>query len=534
MLLHGVDKAMKNLLSPAPRRSLAGDDRGNVAMMTALAIIPLAVASLGAVDLTRGIAARVELQDALDAAALAAGRSSTQDPNELDSIGKRILNQNLTANGGLTVTNSSFTFGEDGRVLASVDASYQPLLGGLGGDGKVSARTEVKRANSILEIALVLDNTKSMDTNNKISNLRNAATKFVEVMKKAADQSVEPKAVQISLVPFSNTVRVGSTYRDAAWMDQNGASPINDEIFTTAQGVTQKGNRWTYFDKIDKWRGCVEMRKAPYDVEAESPSASTPATLFTPMFAPDEWDGTGNDYLDDPRDSKGARLSDWWKAQGDIAKYATKTPKVTVDSETGPNAGCGLQEIQRLTTDFSALTTAISKMKTQGETNIPNGLLWGWLTLSPNAPFSDGVAYLKPKHRKVVVLMTDGDNTMLTNDQSPWDNNTKNNSTYSAAGFVWQGRILKSDGTALKSINSDDDERTAALDRRLKLLCANMKKSNVGIEIYTVGVGVSTSAKKLLKECASGDDHYFDVKGADMTAAFQSVANQISQLHLAK
>lgn len=528
---------MKKHFPSVAARRLAADSRGNVAMITALAMIPLSVASLGAVDLTRSFAGRVELQDALDAAALAAGRSSTQDAAELDRIGKRILAQNLSPTSDLSLTSSSFTFGADGRVIASAQASFHPLLGGMVGSGQIAASTEVKRANSILEIALVLDNTKSMDSSNKITNLRNAATKFVEVMKKAADQSVEPKAVQIALVPFSNTVRVGSTYRNAAWMDQNGVSPINDEIFTTAQGVTQKGNRWTYFDKIDKlkWRGCVEMRQAPYDVQDTPPDPSSPATLFTPMFAPDEWDGTGNDYLDDPRDSKGKRLSDWWKAQGDIVKYTTKSPKVTIDSEKGPNAGCGLQELQRLTTDFSSLTSSINNMKAQGETNIPNGLLWGWLTLSPTGPFADGVPYLKAKHRKIVVLMTDGDNTMLTNERSAWDNDTKNNSTYSAAGFVWQGRILKKDGTtALKNINSDDDERTAALDSRMMLLCTNMKKANVGIEIYTVGVGVSESAKKLLQDCASGADHYFDVKGSDMTTAFQSVANQISQIHLAK
>jgi hypothetical protein len=275
------------------------------------------------------------------------------------------------------------------------------------------------------------------------------------------------------------------------------------------------------------------MRQAPYDVTAEPPSTSTPATLFTPMFAPDEVDtddNANNDYLDDPRDAKNKRLEDWWAAQGDIKKYG-KTPKNKdriADALLGPNKGCSLQPIHRLTTDFAALTSAIADMKPFGETNIPNGLLWGWLTLSPNAPFSDGVPYLAPKHRKIVVLMTDGDNTMI-------DSKGKNRSSYSAAGYVWQGRLTRpapDDDKRLTDLDSSEAARTAAFDGRLKLLCANMKRSNVGIEIYTVGVGVSESAKALLKECASGDDHYFDVKGTDMTAAFQTVAGQISQLHL--
>jgi len=279
------------------------------------------------------------------------------------------------------------------------------------------------------------------------------------------------------------------------------------------------------------------MRQAPYDVTAEPPATNEPATLFTPMFAPDEAvsDEAGvNDYLKDPRKKNGDRL-DWWTAQGDIKKYAKENLKsagwrgtVTLDEKLGPNKGCDMQPIQRLTTDYAAVTKAIGEMKAVGETNIPNGLLWGWLTLSPNAPFADGVAYLKPKHRKIVVLMTDGDNTMLDNRYS------NNRSTYSAAGFVWQGRLLDKDDEPVTDRYSTQSTRTAAFDSRLKLLCTNMKKANVGIEIYAVGVGVSDNAKKLLKACASGDDHYFDVTGSDMTEAFQSVANQISQLHLAK
>jgi Flp pilus assembly protein TadG len=530
------NKAMKTLIMQALRRFRA-DERGHFAMITALAIVPLTVASLGAVDLTRSVAARVELQDALDAAALAAGRSTSQDETVLQQIGARILQQNLTGSSDFTVTSSSFTIGDKGQVVASVQVSFQPMLTGLGGGGPttLSASTEVMRANSILEIAMVLDNTGSMGDSlgsggSKLSYLKTAATSFIDTMSAASKQSTVSNAIQISLVPFSNMVRVGSTYRNATWMDQAGVSPLNNQIFTTAQGVTQTGNRWAYFDKIDPWRGCVEMRKAPYDIQDTAPTTSDPASLFTPMFAPDEEDGqNGNDYLKDPtKDANGNKLSTWWAVQGDTNKYLTVSPKVTVGSSKGPNAGCGLQALHRLTTDFSALKSAVNAMTDGGETNIPNGLMWGWHTLSPNAPFADGVAYLTPKHKKIVVLMTDGDNTMSAKGGN-------DNSNYSAAGYVWQGRFLKADGTALNSLWSSETDRTAAMDSRLTKLCANMKAASVDIEIYAVGVGVTTANKALLQSCASGTDHYFDVKaGSDLSATFQSIANQIAQLHLSK
>jgi Flp pilus assembly protein TadG len=541
---------MKKLISTPFTRRLNWDDRGNVAIVAALAIAPLTLASIGAVDLTHSLSARVELQDALDAAALAAGRSTTQDETVLQAIGERILRQNLANAGDVVLSSSSFKLNAKGAVVASASATFQPMMTALAGGGpaEVQASTEVMRAGAILEIALVLDNTGSMDESlgpkqdSKISYLKTAATSFVDTMDAASRQNTTPNSVRISLVPFSNMIKVGTEFRNSTWVDQNAASPINDEIFTTKQGVTQHANRFDLLTKLNtSWEGCVETRKAPYDVQDTAPSTGQPATLFTPTFAPDEEDGQldkhgrklDNDYITDPlKDSSGAPL-DWWGRQGSISKYSTK-PTSKLGTSYGPNRGCTIQKLQRLTTDFTSLKTAIKAMVADGNTNIPLGLVWGWHTLSPNAPFADGVTYLKPKYRKIVVLMTDGENWMSE------DPSTSNNSFYSAVGYVWQGRLLKDDGnpltrTSAGSSDATTAERTAALDSRTKLLCANMKAADVGIEIYTIGVGVSAASKTLLQGCATGADHYFDVSaGTGMNAAFQSVANQISQLHLSK
>ncbi|MDB5445091.1 MAG: hypothetical protein JWQ97_408, partial [Phenylobacterium sp.] len=125
---------MKAFLSAARRaRRIGSDDRGNVAMMLAIAIVPLAMASMGALDLTRGIAAKVELQDALDAAALAVGRSNSTDPTTLQQLGQRILTQNLSGTSDFTLTSSSFTLGANNTIIASAQASFTPSVAGLVG-----------------------------------------------------------------------------------------------------------------------------------------------------------------------------------------------------------------------------------------------------------------------------------------------------------------------------------------------------------------------------------------------------------------
>lgn len=512
------------------RRALRrlADDGGNVAITVAFAMVPLAIGTLGAIDLARGASAKVQLQDALDAAALGAARSSANSPDTLQAAGERLLRQNLALGGDFELVSSSFTFGPDNKVLARAQVRVEPYVAGLAGVNNmdIAAATEVVRAGMQLEIALVLDNTGSMNQNNKLYHLKTAAKAFVTAMETAAEGNTVPNSIKISLVPFSHTVRVDSdAYRNAAWIDQNGSSPINNEIFPTATG-TQWANRFTLFSQLGtSWRGCVESRQAPYDIQDTPPT--TGATLFTPYFAPDEpdypaeWYGTkfANSYVDDRTSS-----TNWRVRQGNLTKYVNTKG---LGTSKGPNAGCGLRPIIRLTTDFDRLRDAVDDLVADGSTNIPMGLVWGWHTLAPMAPFPDGVPYLTEKHKKIVVLMTDGENTILYKD-------TPNGSDYSGVGHARQGRVLDPAGRPITE-SSSQRERTAALDDRLLKLCANMKAPAKDIEIYAIRVEVSSGSSSVLQTCASSADHYYDVQNAaDMTMAFQSIAGQIAALHLSR
>lgn len=529
-------------------RAIRAHDGGNVAIMAAVAIVPLTLASLGAVDLTRAYATRVELQDALDAAALAAGRSSTANEAALQALGERILKQNLSGSHDFTLAHSSFTFGPKSEIVAQATASYVPMLGGLGGDGakEVTVATEVKRANAMLEIALVLDNTASMNEkigtypnrDEKIVFLKSAATSFIDSMSSAASQSTTPNSIKIAIVPFSNLVNVGSTYKTADWIDKDGKAPVNNGVFTTTSQTSVLATpvkRLALFTAVGtSWGGCVEMRQAPYDIQDTSPDTLHPETLFTPFFAPDEQDGlkdrngnwASNDYVNDPsKDAAGSNLNSWGK-QGAVSKYTTSNRNSrSISTSNGPNATCNQQPIQRLTSSFSGLKSAVNSMTTSGNTNIPMGLIWGWHAISPYAPFGDGVAYHADKYKKVVVLMTDGENTMASNSK------TINGSVSSAAGYMWQGRILDKVGHGTTSVSN----ATASMNDRLKKLCANMKDSSKDILIYVVAVGVVGDNRDMLKNCASSPDNYFDATdGAQLTGAFQSIAADISTLHLSK
>jgi len=495
-------------------RTFGGDRRGAIAVQAALVGMPMVLLTMGAVDIANGSAAKTRLQDALDAAALTAARSAQFTDTGLQTIGSQALAANMVGSQA-TVTSSSFK-GEGNKVIASARAKVTPLVAGIWmqGDIIVGATADVTRSVDKIELALVLDTTGSMK-GSKLTNLKTASKNLIDTLSAAAERSVETDPVKIAIAPFSMTVKVGTAYRNAGWIDQNGAAPINNQIFSSA------ANRFTLLNNMGvAWGGCVESRAAPYDVQDTAPSTGAPATLFTPYFAPDEPSSGGtyyNSYLPDVTNS-----SSWQTRQGYVAKYNRAPTATGTNSNTGyiygPNSGCQLSPITRLTDDWDTLKSAVDDMVAVGDTNIPLGLMWGWHLLSPNAPFSDGRAYNTPKSTKVVVLMTDGENTM----GSTGNNNA---SLYNSLGYIWQGRLGITSGSTA--------QRKAAMDARLTTLCANMKAQQ--IVIYTVRVEVASGDSSVLRGCASSNDKFYDVQNASqLTAVFNAIAGSIENLRILK
>ena len=533
------------------------DHKGSVATIFALAFVPVAFLSLVMIDFSRASTARTNMQQTLDASTLLAARSTAITDPQLQTVGSNSFNAQIATNLGLTVLTDTYASGANNTVVADATGTVAPLVAGmfLGGPIQVAAHSEVVRSMNRLEIAMVLDTTGSM-AGSKISNLQTAADNFIDTMASAAAKSSITNPVKISIVPFSSTVKIQApvsmtSYNTTSytvtglptWLDGRARmTPWNLDLFTIASSTAARIDRFAKLKQMGQsWGGCVENRAQPYDVTDDPPLATaataSPTTaqaqsMFAPYFWPDEPDTTytkvnfgtsQNNYLSDGYASNTAAsvLTSWLVPQGSSTKYtvAPKTGTNPAGFTYGPNSGCAMQQMQRLTTDFASLKTTVSGLVASGETNIPIGLAWGWHTLSPNAPLADGSAYTAPNLTKIVVLMTDGDNTMSTVSDS-------NNSYYHGYGYIWQNKL----GTT----SSNAATRTTAIDGRMQLLCTNMKAK--GIVIYTVGVGVSTSSKALLQACATTTDQYYDVNstGTNMDAAFSAIAGSIQNLRISK
>ncbi len=298
------------------------DERGIFAVIFGVMAIVLVAMAGAAVDYTAVETAKTRAQVALDSAALGLQPTIYDTPaptvDSLKTKGTALLTQRINDGlitavvDGATVTTGDGTL----RLTASITVPtyFVSLLGIKTLTAKLVSEATRKRLN--LEVAMVLDNSGSMDKQSRMTNLKKAALCAMNVLYNSLDECTDAKVtamndvapteknIWIGIVPFTGFVNVGKGYKTADWMDTTGLSSISNDNFddddNEATPYTGTVNRFTLYTNIGvTWRGCVEARPYPYDTNDAEPTAATPDTLFVPEFAPDNPSGYDNSYLND-------------------------------------------------------------------------------------------------------------------------------------------------------------------------------------------------------------------------------------------
>lgn len=549
-------------------RRISGDRRGNVAIITALCLVPLAAMVAFATDSGLALTRRNELQSATDSGALAGLKVLIAGGD--DAAIKAAVKKFTAASLG----DENFVLSEvlvnraQYRVEAKTKANVDMIAGSLLSldTVPVNARSVAKGGGQTVEVAMVLDTSGSMDQGTRIEDLRTASKSFIKVL---YDEQLLKNKVTISVVPFSGSVNVGPNMRTAgtAWLDVNGLNPVHGENLDTANN-----KRFQAFDDLGvAWGGCVESRRVPgsadpilanLDILDEQPNAGKPATLFVPMFAPDEPDMPTmkvgnttysqflNSYKSDDgvkkngnrkhctnaaNGGKAAQIRSCKYKEGGAAPAHTIYTGLAGISPPGPNFLCDSQPILKLTqldaAGKSTIDGKLTSLQPKGFTNILEGAMWGWRTLSPGVPFSEGKAYNTENNNKIMIVMTDGVNTWMGN-----NNTNPNKSFYSTYGFADTGR-LKSNVSCPGY--GECTQLMTEMDNRLKLACTNAKAA--GIRIYTViltsdNPGESTDwskAKALMKGCATDPAMAFaPTQSSQLDGVFKEIAASITSIRL--
>lgn len=543
------------------------------------ALIPFAIqlfvvmmVTLGiTVDLMRQEELRSKIQNTLDRATLAAASLSQDlDPatvvmDYLDKAGLGYLDvQPVIEEGALKEWRRVTVSATDG-----VTTLFGPLIGIESLATNASARAEESIGN--VEISLVLDISGSMDFNintgkatgspTRMEQLKPAALNFVQKMFDTVQAPGAPEGrLSISIVPYNQQVTLGADL---------GAA------FTLSSDHSRNT--------------CADVTVLPSSAIAIAPATTLTRTMYGDSF----------DYWGQPELGQGS-----WSLQ-----------------TTAYNQNC--QEASHAAvlawgSDQTVIETKINALTPGGDTAIDVGARWGLALLDPAAQpaletliangkaassisgrpmaYGNGSGDLSKSAMKILVLMTDGENTRSYSTKPAYRTgtsgfvSTQSASAFSTARSDWnalyyyvEGRSAPyyrlSDGTwrtasqvgasrydiawetiwnkgytlqyliekfllAPKRAVNGSVTKTALYadmaiqsefsdkDAALQAVCSVAKAPERSIYIFTVAVNAPTAGAEILRKCASDDGYAYNVNAASLTEAFSSIASAINALRL--
>ncbi|RZL62476.1 MAG: hypothetical protein EOP29_30675, partial [Rhodococcus sp. (in: high G+C Gram-positive bacteria)] len=169
-------------------------------------------------------------------------------------------------------------------------------------------------------------------------------------------------------------------------------------------------------------------------------------------------------------------------------------------SGDGPRSDCPRAAILPLNNTRQTVKDRIDYMEANGSTNIEQGTIWGFHSLSSTEPLTEGRSYDEATS-KIMIVMTDGENNV--NYQGYSGSNPYGVSGWMAWGFRSNFRLL-TESTTPKDSLATSAEAIAEVNRRTVLACASAKARDV--IIYTIGLSApNASTIQMLKDCASPD-----------------------------
>lgn len=472
-------------------RKFLSEKDGNFGMMTALLMVPLiAVAGLG-LDYTSAVLKKEDLQHAADSAVLLAASSTTSDTEELKAVISKAFLASVPADSDATIEIHSIDVDTSGRI--SIDATAEIPLSMMKVVGQSSMKVNIfsqsmRGSGDDVEIALVLDNTGSM-AGQKLTDLKLASRDLVKTFE--GDSKAKDKT-KFSVVPFATYVNVGLGNRTATWL--TNTKNYDEKSCYTHWPVTGYTNCRTATYTDYKTNTCHDEERVGY-------SDGFPYTYNERVCVksdPYEVEYQSCDTVYGPGEERCSTASHYWNGcvGSREADYDTRAGFAEKPWPGIMDIWCG-QPLLPLTNKYSAVYDKIARMSAQYDTYIQPGVLWGWETLSPEAPFSEGAPYAS-KVRKFMIIMTDGINTLSRSPGQPY--------------------------------HQGNDVETA--NARTLLTCTNAKEK--GITIFTIGVGIaSTSTEAMLAKCASeGSMAYSLADSAALREIFKKIGKEIMKPRL--
>ena len=352
----------------------AAAEQGNIAVVFAIALVPVLSFIGAAVDYSRAVQARTSMQAALDSAALMLSKdvsAGTITTSEISTKAQAYFNALFTGTSAVPSVSVAAAYTASTSMGSTIQltgtGTYTTTFMKIAGFPTLGIGTTSTSAwgNVRMRVALVLDNTGSMAQDGKMPAMQTAAKNLVDQLSALAKANGD---VYISIVPFAKDVNVGASNYNKDWVDFSEWDAANG-----SWSCTGNCNNWKWTPaNHNAWTGCVVDRDQDYDTKNTTPTSGNAGTLFP------------------------------------AEQY----------SYCSSSSSSYLQPIMPLSYDWSSLKTRIDAMKPTGNTNQGIGLAWGWMTLSTGNPMNAPAKDTNYTYKDAIVLLSDGLNT-----QNRWYSN---------------------------------------------------------------------------------------------------------------
>lgn len=255
-------------------KHFASDQSGVVAIIFGLAAIPVIGLTGASLDYSRAADIQGELQGALDASVLSAAHQRDMTDAQVEAYMRAQIEAHMVGSAGagslvLNITRG----GEDNLLVANATMRVDTTLLGIIGvhDIEVGVDSAVTADFASLEIAMVLDNTGSMRSSNRIGALRTAAQDFVDVVTEdgASDN------VEIGIVPYTSVVNIGNQPQMHQYLDRDGLSEHHASLI--------EGQIIGRFNRPSCRNASIDMDIPVFDQE-ELQQAQAPSSWQIPGF----------------------------------------------------------------------------------------------------------------------------------------------------------------------------------------------------------------------------------------------------------
>ena len=480
---------------------------GQIAMIVALALIPILLMAGLAVDLQRTTSYKAKVQYAMDAAVIA-GSKAKQDgatDAEIEELVQTYLNAVLLASdGSSTHCASPVVLVEEGGedIEASIACSYPTTVSMAVGrdtlDFSISSTSTYGIGN--LDVAFVFDVSGSMG-GSKMTDLQDAAKTAVDTLI-PDDYDPENGITRIALTSYANMVDAGDYFTEVTGKPQNRTYSMDytetetEAIPTTCRKWNRRGTRcrkWNYeyvtteTDYTSTYTindTCVHERDGAHAFNDAPPGDATSFSYFTPATIDENGDEVEGSETSDTADSWLTERQPEWDDRN--------------NEWDGPDRNCSDHPPLPLTDDKTELKAYIDDLSAGGMTAGHQGTMWGWYLISPHwgdiwasqagedaRPFD----YDEPDTSKALIMMTDGSfNQVFHSDQG------------------------SSSEQAIET-------------------CSTAKAN--GIVIYTVAFQAPSDAAATLEACASGPEYsHTPDNSTELEEAYQEIATSISDLRI--